>query len=183
MNNSRNNLRSDPHADPEGIVTNPKALVGLDASLTILVKDIAAKLEALYPGWLWAVQPDKRGGVINIFSLRLSGKYGYRLHTRRVQHDPARKVAMEAGGEILDRFKQPRRAYDRQRWQASDRYMGSVAMDISDKSSKDRRRYRDESFTEAVKAGAIKLRIDDKKVANGTYRQLIIQPSATWERD
>lgn len=182
MNNSRNNAQHDPYADPEGIVTHPDQLARLDASLHILVKDIAAKLEALYPGWLWAVQPDKRGGVINIFSLRLSGKWGYRFHTRRVQHDPARKVAMEAGGEILDRFKQPRRAYDYQRWQAADRYMGSVAMDITDKSRKDQRRYRDESFTEAVKTGRIQLRIEDKKMANGTYRQLIIQPSANWER-
>jgi hypothetical protein len=174
--------KRDRHADPEGIVARPDDLLDIPAALINLVKDIADKLEKLYPGWSWAVQPDHRGGVINIFSWRLSGKYGYRLHTRRVQDDPTRKAAMEAGGEILERFGFRRGSYSSQSWMAAERYMGAPRMDITDKSHQDQRRYRDEAFSRAVREGRINVRVKDTQVQGGTYRQLLIQPSALWDR-
>jgi hypothetical protein len=173
----------DANADPEGIVTNPDQLRAIDASLVILVKDMAAKLEQHYPGWLWAVQPDKRGGVINIYSLRLSGRWGYRIFTKNIQNDPQRKLAIEAGGHILERFGFRRRAYDIAEWRAAKRYIGSVAMDITDKDKRTQRRYRDDEFTAAIRSGKIQLRVKDTPMKGGTYRQLIIQPSAMWERN
>jgi len=173
----------DPNGEPEGIITKPDQFRGADASLVILVKDIAAKLEQQYPGWLWGVRPDKRGGVIHIFSLRLSGRWGWLIKTKNVQHDSQRKLAVEAGGEILERFGFKRRAYNLEEWRAAPRYMGSVAMDISDKQSKVRKRYRDDEFTQAVRSGRIQLKFKDTPVPGGTYRQLIIAPSAMWDRD
>jgi len=182
FNPNKPNL-GDVNADPEGIVTRPEDLEGIDASLVILVKDIANILEKHYPGWLWAVNPDKRGGVINIYSWRLSGKWGWRIKTKNVQNDPQRKLAVEAGGHILERFGFKRKAYDYLEWKAAPRYMGMVAMDISDKSAQERKRYRDDAFTQAVRSGRIELKFKDTKVAGGTYRQLIIAPSAQWERE
>lgn len=173
----------DANGDPEGIVNRWDELKGVDASLVILVKDIANLLEKHYPGWLWAVQPDKRGGVINIFSLRLSGRWGYRIKTKNIQNDPQHKLAVDAGGQILERFGFRRRAYDVNEWRAAKKYLGGVAMDISDKDAKIRRRYRDDQFTAAVRSGRIQLRFQDTKTPQGTIRKLIIQPSAMWERE
>lgn len=181
MSTQRTPSRPDPLADPDGIVTTASQLQAR-ASTVLLVKDIADKLERLYPGWLWAVQPDERGGVINIFSMRLSMRWGYRLHTKNVQQDPHRRDAMRAGGEILDRFGMPRGRYDRSKWQAAKRYIGSVAMDISDRSQQEQRRYRDDEFTRAVRSGEIELKVKDYKTATGTHRELYINPSALWEK-
>lgn len=172
----------DVNGDPEGIVTGPDALKGVDAALVILVKDIAAILERHYPGWLWAVGPDKRGGIINIRSLRLSGRWGWLIKTKNIQNDPQRKLAVEAGGEILERFGFKRRGYNLEEWRAAKRYMGGVAMNISDKAPKVQKRYRDDEFTAAVRSGKIQLKFKDTPMPGGTYRQLIIAPSATWER-
>jgi hypothetical protein len=161
-------------ADPEGIIARPEDFSGIPAALVNLVKDIADKLEKLYPGWMWAVQPDHRGGVINIFSWRCSGQWGYRLHTKRVQNDPTRRDAMEAGGEILERFGFRRTAYSRQDWQAAKRYMGLVDMDITDMSQKTQRRRRDDAFSDAVRQGRIKLVVQDEKRGNTTHRTLVI---------
>lgn len=177
-----NQKKLDAHGDPEGLVTTPDQLK-VKASTVMLVKGIADALERHYPGWLWAVQPDERGGVINIYSLRLSGQYGYRLHTGKIQDDPGHKKALEAGGEILERFHQKRGPYDYSRWQSAPRYMGGVAMDITDKDRKVQRRYRDDEFTAAVRRGDIKIRVADRRTATGTHRELYIQPAALWEKN
>lgn len=173
----------DKHGDPEGIVTHPDQLIGIDASLVVLVKDIANLLERHYPGWLWAVQPDKRGGVITLRSLRCSGKYGYVIHTRNVQNDPSRRVALRAAGEILDRYGFKRGAFSYTQWAAAERYMGGVSMDISDKSAKERRRYRDDAFSEAVRTGRIELRVKDNHTSTGVQRQIYLRPTALWDRE
>jgi hypothetical protein len=179
---SRPNL-ADVNGDPEGVVSRWDELKGVDASLLILVKDIASTLEKHYPGWLWAVQPDKRGGIINIRSLMLSGRWGWCIKTGNIQNDPQRKLAVEAGGNILERFGFKRRGYNVDEWRAAKKYLGGVAMDITDKAAKVQKRYRDDQFSQAVRDGRIKLHFQDTKTAQGTIRKLIIQPSATWERD
>lgn len=173
--------KKDPYADPEGIVTSPNDLQ-CRASTVILVKQCADLLERHYPGWLWAVQPDERGGVINIRSLRLSGLWGYILHTKNIQHDPQLKLVLKAGGEILERFGQKRGPYDYQRWQAQKNKFGLKDFDISDKDAKIRKRRNDDDFTDAIKSGRLKLRVEDRKTATGTHRTLYVQPSALWER-
>lgn len=166
----------DKLADPDGIVTTPQALQ-CRAATVLLVKEAADRLEREYPGWLWAIRPDERGGVIHIFSLRLSGKYGYLLHTKAVQNDPQLQAVVRAGGEILERFGQKRGAYNYQNWQAAKRYLGGVAMDISDKDKRVQRRYRDERFTALVRQGAIELKAVDTPTTSGTRREIFLRPT------
>ncbi len=70
----------------------------------ILAKNIAEKLEEKYPGWFWAVHV--MDGLVAVKSLRLSGNWGFVLHSDKIDND-YKKVVM-AGGEILERFRQKR---------------------------------------------------------------------------
>lgn len=66
---------------------------------------IADKLNAHYPGHLWAVNVNSSptGGVVNIFDFAISSRYGYVLHLKTVLNDPTLKCVIKAGGEILER--------------------------------------------------------------------------------
>lgn len=173
--------RKDPHADPDGLVTKPGDLQ-CRSSTIVLVKNIADLLERHYPGWLWAVQPDERGGVINIFSLRISGTWGYRIKTKNIQSDPQLSLALQAGGEILERCGQPRGRYDYHRWAAAKKKFGLIDFDISDKDARTRRRRNDDDFTDAVRRGELTIKVVDRQTATGIHRKLYVQPSALWER-
>lgn len=173
--------RLDPLAEPDGLISDPSQFVGR-APTVVLVKNIADTLERHFPGWLWAVQPDERGGVINIFSLRLSGQWGYRLKTKNIQNDPTFRFAIQAGGEILERFGQRRGPYDYQRWAAAKRKFGLLDFDISDKAAKVRKRRNDDDFTDAIRRGEMKLRYVDRRTSTGTHRSIYVQPSALWDR-
>lgn len=164
---------ADTLADPEGHITSLSEMRAR-AATTLLVKRIGDLLETNFPGWGWAISPDERGGVITIRSLRLDARYGYLLHTQKIQDDPQLKAVLRAGGEILERCGMKRGAYSYENWKNAKRYMGQVAYDMSDKDAKMRRRYRDEAFSQAVRTGKIQLRVEDTKTANGTYRQLYV---------
>ena len=69
-----------------------------------LAKNIAEHLEKKYPGWLWAVHV--MDGVVGVKSMRLSGNWGFVLHEDKI--DKNYKVVTNAGGEILERFRQQR---------------------------------------------------------------------------
>lgn len=107
-----NLLRSgvkDHGADPEGVVTHPDHLSKFNhASTVILCKDIADTLVKNFPGWAWTVEPDERGGVINIRNLHCHESLGYTIHGE-ILNDPGvrRREVIKAGGEILERFKMP----------------------------------------------------------------------------
>lgn len=105
---SKKEGKRDPFGDPEGVVKNINDL-DVNASTVILVKDIADKLVHHYPGWQWAVQPDERGQMVNIFCQNLHNMYGYRIRMVDIMNDPARREVIKGGGEILERFKQPTR--------------------------------------------------------------------------
>lgn len=72
---------------------------------TILAKNIAEKLHKHYPGHLWAVNVDSNGGIVNIFNMRLSGRWGFTLHLDDLYGDPDMKKVMRAGGELLERYR------------------------------------------------------------------------------
>src|SRR5690606_15125334 len=118
----------------------------------------------------------------NIRSLRLSGQWGYVIHTKNIQSDPTLRLALEAGGEILERFGQKRGPYNYSRWANSPRKFGLLDFDITDKDRKVRRRRDDEDFTNAIKRGDLNLRDVDRRTQAGTYRQLYVQPSALWDK-
>lgn len=93
----------DAGADPEGVATHPDELL-VNASLQILCKDSADLLVRHYPGFLWAVEPDERGGIINIYCLNFHDQWGYTIKTADLQMDPRRREVIRAGGELLRRF-------------------------------------------------------------------------------
>jgi hypothetical protein len=75
-----------------------------DSKDHMLAKNISEKLEEKYPGWLWAVHV--MDGLVNVKSMRLSGNWGFVLHTDKIDNDY--KMVVMAGGEILERFRQRR---------------------------------------------------------------------------
>lgn len=58
-----------------------------------------------YPGHAWRVDADHRKGLVDILNLSLSGKYGFRIEMKGMFSAPdLQKLAMRAGGEILERY-------------------------------------------------------------------------------
>jgi hypothetical protein len=90
---------------------------GDNANDQLMAKDFADALLAAYPGWLWAVTVDGMTGMVDILNLNLSGRYGWRLKLPAIYSSSSFKAeVLNAGGEILERFGQPRGAFDRSRW-------------------------------------------------------------------
>lgn len=103
----------DTGGEAEGVAEHPDELL-VNASLNILCKDTADLLVKHYPGFLWAVAPDERGGVLNIYCLNFSGEWGYTIRLLELQEDPKRREVIRAGGEILKRFRYPGTRFDPQ---------------------------------------------------------------------
>ena len=76
---------------------------------TRIAKRISDHLQNQYPGHLWAVNVNSKGGTINIFNLAMSSLYGYLLYMTTVENDPLLKSVTKAGGELLERGGLPRR--------------------------------------------------------------------------
>lgn len=132
--------KHDPHGEAEGNLTHPDQLsTHHHSSTVILCKAIADKLTKQYPGWAWAVQPDERGQIINIYCMNLHTKYGYTIRMVDIMNDPSHREAYRAGGEILRRFNMPNR-FDAAALQAAPRDLdGNPIPDISDFASKRQR--------------------------------------------
>jgi hypothetical protein len=146
-------------------------------SAVILAKDIADYLEKAYPGWLWAIEVNSKGGIVNIRSLRLSGEWGYILKMAWLDDPVARKpIVLRAAGEILERFGVKPGRFTREQWGRIPRDLaGMPKPDLSDKAGKVQRRARDEALTQAVKAGKVRLRWGDVARADGSkYRRILI---------
>lgn len=101
----------DPEGDPEGIVSDHKQLQGISAGTEIILKEMADFLTRTYPGFHWAIQPDERGGVFNVFCLDFHARYGYVIRYEQIVNDPKRAELKKAGSEILRRFRYPARVY------------------------------------------------------------------------
>ena len=78
----------------------------------ILARNVAEKLENKYPGWLWAVRVID--GVVGVKSMRLSGNWGFILHADKIDNDY--KIVVNAGGEILERYRQNRSEFNEDRY-------------------------------------------------------------------
>jgi hypothetical protein len=112
--NVGNSLRGhDPNGSPQGLITDPKDLVGIHASTDIIVKDIADVLMKRFPGFRWAIQPNEAGGVFNVFCLDFHAVWGYVIRYDDIMNDPKRRQAVKAAREILARFGYPGVRYDR----------------------------------------------------------------------
>ncbi len=82
----------------------------------MLAQQIAEALEAHYPGYLWMVHADQKQGIATVKAGSLSGEWGFVLHTSDFYSaSETKRRAIMAGGEVLERYKQPRR---RANWDA-----------------------------------------------------------------
>lgn len=82
------------------------------ASLEIICKDIGDYLFKTYPGWMWAIRPSQKQGMISIFCLQLSGHYSANIRISDVQNDARLKAAKRQAGELLERYGMPRGPLD-----------------------------------------------------------------------
>lgn len=99
----------DPEAKPEGIVGKASDLEQVSAPMVVLCKEIADYLVTTYPGWLWGVNPQEFGGMVNILNLTLHPVWGYRIKVSAIQNDLHNLAEAKRGaGEILERFGMPR---------------------------------------------------------------------------
>ena len=69
---------------------------------------IEAYLDLIYPGHYWALRADFRGGVLHVYNLRFSGKWGFLILLKTVCNDPNLKCIKMAAGEMLERYRQSR---------------------------------------------------------------------------
>lgn len=84
-----------------------------------IAKNIAEVLHQHYPGHLWAVNVDIDNGIANVSNLRLSGNWGFVLHLGKILplgYKSFHKVIMQAGGEILERYRLARGRYDEDKY-------------------------------------------------------------------
>jgi hypothetical protein len=146
--------------DPEGIVHSPDHLLN-HASLVLLVKTAADLLEKHYSGWAWAIEPDEFGGVINIYSLKCSGDWGYTLKISSLQHDPHQRRLIRAAGELLERFGFQAGRYDREAWAHKSRHLGQIAADVSDLKTLKQRNYRTHQLQVGLQNGSARVLTDE----------------------
>lgn len=122
-------------SEPEGLVSESSQL-SVSAPLEILCRNIGEILVKAYPGWLWAVHPQEKGGMVNIRNMHLHGAYGYRLKIGDIQNDPVvlTKTVVNAAGEVLERFGMPRGGFNADRFaQAKRDPFGNCIPDLNDK--------------------------------------------------
>ena len=76
-----------------------------EAADIALAGRIAEVLERRYPDHAWAVHVDSSQGIATVKNLRLSDRFGFVLKLRdlKLEREMASE-AMEAGGELLERF-------------------------------------------------------------------------------
>ncbi len=173
------NILSLERAKPD-YVLDPKELLDISGSLAILTKDCADRLEKHYPGWLWTINPDENAGMMYIYSLRLSGEFGYKMKIADIQDDENRKFAIRAGGEILERYGMPRRRYKRSYLKGKMQDLrGNYIPDMTDNSQRDQKRQRDRTMTKAMSEGKIQFKTHDRVQEDGTtHREIFVKIGA-----
>ena len=71
-----------------------------------LASVVGRYLHEVYPGYLWRVNADIRGGIVNILCHDISTEKGCTLFVKDlIDQEPARKLVHKAGGETLERAK------------------------------------------------------------------------------
>lgn len=129
----RKNHKRDAEGSPEGMVFDPSKLVDIHASTMIIVKDIADTLTKRWPGFRWAIQPNEKGKVFNVFCLDFHDVWGYVIRYDDIMNDPKRRHAHIAGREILRRFRYPLDRFDMTAIAAMPRTaQGKCIPDVSD---------------------------------------------------
>ena len=157
-------------------ILNPDDL-GVHGSLANLTKRYGEALEKHYPGWWWLINPDENAGCMYIYSLRLSGEWGYILKIKEIQNDEHEKAAVMAGGEILDRYNIRRGKYDRELLQGKMKDLrDNFIPDVTDRLSAEQKKIRDKAFSKAVEEGKAEIVHRDTQREDGTiYREIAVK--------
>lgn len=134
--------------------------LGCRASTVLLVKNCADVLERHYPGWKWAVTPQEKQGVLDIHSLRISGKWAYTLHLAKIQNDPTLRAVVNAGGAVLERFGFRRVPYSYAEWRRREQVAGMFIPDVSDLSRYERRRAKVDQIRGELASGRARIVTD-----------------------
>lgn len=72
-----------------------------------------------YPGWGWRCESISASGILTIRNENLASRHGYVVHLRDVVNvSDMQRLIVEGGGEFLERFNQPRGAFDPDRYMA-----------------------------------------------------------------
>jgi len=83
-----------------------------------IAKTVAEYLAGIYPDHQWACNCDLNGGVVHIYNLNLSGKWGFLMKVKDVVEDGWNKKIMQAGGELLERYRMSRGRFNQAQYEA-----------------------------------------------------------------
>jgi hypothetical protein len=150
----------DEFGDPEGWAHRPTDLL-IGANLMGLVKQCGDVLESHYPGWMWVIEPDERGGIVNVSSMRFPPvnlkRPGFTLHISTIQTDIAQHKLMMFAGELIERFGCRRGAYNSEHWMAVNRACvakyGAFVPDATDQSAGVQKSLRADAIRDGIRTG------------------------------
>lgn len=87
------------------IVTPGTGAVQIELLNYEMAKFVGEILHDLYPGYLWRVNAELDGGIVNVLCADASMEKGMTLMVADLVHEgSAKKHIMRAGGELLERF-------------------------------------------------------------------------------
>ena len=85
-----------------------------------LTKTMAEVLERHYPGYPWMIEVDSSQGIAKIsIPLFMGAQNKYVLHLSHLKSDPGFRCVVRAAGEILERYKIPRRGFSVDAYEAA----------------------------------------------------------------
>lgn len=87
------------------IIPDSAIAAPLSAASVAMAKGLVARLNAAYPVFdgAWRVAVNEQGGTIEVTNLLLSGKWGFLMHTARL--DPEGRKIVQYAGELLERYR------------------------------------------------------------------------------
>ena len=91
-----------------------------DNANATLTRMVGERLMAAYPGHPWGVCSEIEHGIVKI-SLQGFNQWCHVLKVERRKGDPAMRPVLKAAGEMLERFKMPRKGFSFADWHAASR--------------------------------------------------------------
>lgn len=107
---------------------------GIPPADGLLAAAVYHKLDDHYPGHQWRVSADHETGIVTVQLLyidtaRNNVKWGYVIKIDKLSGDPTLRAAVQAGGELLERFGLSRKR-ERVDWETRERALAN-GLDLS----------------------------------------------------
>lgn len=90
----------------------------IDAANEALAREIGRKLGQVYPGHPWGVMAEIEHGIVKV-AIQGFTQWPYVIHVATLKADPTMRSVVRAGGELLERFKMPRKGFSLADWRAA----------------------------------------------------------------